>query len=87
MMNRCIFCGKELSMLQRKKLHCGGTAQTLCGDCYGTYKALPAVERAEAALRTGRADEAQKLREYLKPIHEAQVQREAERKQKNENRQ
>ena len=86
-MNRCIFCGRELSVLQRKKLHCGGTAQTLCGDCYGIYKTLPAIERAEAALKTGRAEESEKLREYLKPIYEAREQKEAEKQQKRENRQ
>ena len=85
-MNRCIFCGKELSILQRKKLHCGGTSQTLCGDCYGTHKTLPAIERAEAALKTGRAEEAEKLREYLKPIYEAREQKETETQQKRENR-
>lgn len=85
-MNRCIFCGRELSILQRKKLHCGGTSQTLCGDCYGTYKTLPAIERAEAALKTGRAEESEKLREYLKPIYEAREQKETEKQQKRENR-
>lgn len=85
-MNRCIFCGKELSMLQRKKLHCGGTMQILCGDCYGTYKELPAIERAEAALKTGRAEESEKLRTYLKPIYEAREQKEAEKQQARENR-
>lgn len=86
MKNRCIFCGKELTMLQKKRLHCGGTSQTLCGDCYGKYQPLSAVERAEAALQTGRADEAVKLREYLEPIRAAQLQKEAEKQANNRRR-
>lgn len=87
MKNCCIFCGRELSVLQKKKLHCGGTYQTLCGDCYGKYKSLPAVERAEAVLNTGRADDAAQIREYLKPIREAQRQKEEEQQIKKRTRQ
>lgn len=86
MKNRCIFCGRELTVMQRKKLHCGGTSQTLCGDCYGKYKPLSAVERAEAALNTGRAEDATKLREYLEPVYEARQRKEEERTAKIKNR-
>lgn len=82
MNDRCIFCGRELTMLQRKKLHCGGTTQTLCGSCYEVYKKLPAVERAEAVLQTGRAEEADKIREFLVPIRAAREKREEEQKAK-----
>ena len=85
-MNRCIFCGRELSMLQRKKLHCGGTAQTLCGDCYGTYKTLPAIERAEAAYATGRAEDREKLRDYLETVRQARQEKEEEKQTKTRNR-
>ena len=75
MSDRCLFCGRELTWLQKKKLYCGNTNQTLCGDCYGRYKALSAVERAEAALQTGRAEDAVQLKEYLNTVYEAQQQK------------
>lgn len=82
MKNQCIFCGRELTIMQKKKLYCGNTSQTLCGDCYGQYKSLSAVERAEAAYGTGRADDAAKLREYLETVRQAQLQRDEEKKTK-----
>ena len=76
-MTRCIFCGWELGRLQRKKLYCGNTNQTVCADCRSKYKDLSAVERAEAAYQTGRAEEAAKLREYLDTVYRAKAEREA----------
>ena len=76
-MTRCIFCGWELGRLQRKKLYCGNTNQTVCADCRNKYKALSAVERAEAAYQTGRAEDAALLREYLDTVHRAKAEREA----------
>lgn len=78
MMERCIFCGWELGRFQRKKLYCGNTDQTVCGDCRNKYKALSAVERAEAAYKTGRAENAAQLREYLDTVRQAREEREAE---------
>jgi len=86
MKNQCIFCGRELTVMQKKKLYCGNTSQTLCGACYGKYKSLSAPERAEAALKTGRADDAEKLRAYLEPIRQAQMENEEAQKSKNKNR-
>ena len=77
-MERCIFCGRELSRLQRKKLHCGIGNQTLCGDCRERYKSFSAVERAQAAYDTGRAENAVELRAYLDAVYKAQEEREAE---------
>ena len=77
-MERCIFCGRELSRLQKKKLHCGNSNQTLCADCRDRYKSLSAVERAQAAYDTGRAENMAQLREYLDTVYEAREQREAE---------
>ena len=48
--DRCIFCGTELGILQRKKLSCGNTTQILCKDCYPKYEPLSAVERAEDVM-------------------------------------
>ena len=70
MRDNCLFCEKELNMMQKKKLYCGHSTQTVCGDCYRRYKELNSVERAEAALNTGRAEDEAKIREYLDPIRE-----------------
>ena len=77
-MERCIFCGRELSRFQKKKLHCGTENQTVCGGCRDKYKSLPAVERAQAAYDTGRAENGSQLRAYLDAVQEAQAEREAE---------
>lgn len=77
---RCIFCGTELGLLNKKKLYCGNTTQILCKDCYSQYKTLSVVERAEAALNSGRADCADDLRNYLANIHHIKQEKEEERK-------
>ena len=77
-MERCIFCGRELSRFQKKKLHCGTENQTVCGACRDKYKSLSAVERAQAAYDTGRAENAAQLRAYLDAVQEAQEELEAE---------
>jgi hypothetical protein len=82
MNERCIFCGTELSVLQRKKLSCGNTTQILCKDCYPKYEPFSAVERAEAALKTGRAEDSAELRKYLENVRNAQKKRAEERKAK-----
>ena len=76
-MTRCIFCGRELGRFQKKKLYCGVGNQILCGDCHDKYKSLPAVERAEAAYKTGRAENTAELREYLDTMRQAKTEREA----------
>jgi len=78
---RCIFCRTELGMLQKKKLSCGNTTQILCKDCYPKYEALSAVERAEAALNTGRAENSAELRKYLETVKKAKRKREEERQE------
>ena len=83
---KCIFCGIELGLLNKKKLNCGNTMQTLCKDCYSQYKTLSAVERAEAALNTGRADSVDDLRTYLDNINHVKQEKEEERKRDNERR-
>lgn len=84
--DRCIFCGTELGMLQKKKLSCGNTTQILCKDCYPKYEPLSAVERAEAALKTGRAEDVAELRKYLENVNEAKRKAEEQRKANNEKR-
>ncbi|MBQ6834635.1 MAG: hypothetical protein IJO55_09505 [Lachnospiraceae bacterium] len=68
MADRCIFCREEVGLLQKRKLWCGNTVQILCGKCYKKYESLSAVERAEAALATGRAEDSTMLREYVERI-------------------
>ena len=80
---KCIFCGTELSMLNKKKLYCGNTTQILCKACYSHYKNLSAVERAEAAFNSGHAADADALREYLVNIHHIKQKKEEERKKDN----
>lgn len=86
MKDKCIFCRKELTIMQKKKLYCGNTSQTLCGECYRKYKKLSAVKRAEAALETGRATDAERLKEYLETVHQAHMEDEKERVQKRKKR-
>ena len=84
--DRCIFCGTELGMLQKKKLSCGNTTQILCKDCYPKYESLSAVERAEAALKTGRANDVAELRKYLETVNAAKRKAEERRNANNEKR-
>lgn len=84
--NRCIFCGAELGVMNRKKLYCGNTRQNLCRDCYPQYSSLTVVERAEAALNSGRAEEADKLQSYLENVHQARHDEEESRKADKEKR-
>ena len=84
--DRCIFCGTELGMLQKKKLSCGNTTQILCKDCYPKYEPLSAVERAEAALKTGRANDMAELRKYVETVNAAKRKAEEQRKANNEKR-
>ena len=68
--DRCIFCGTELGLLNKKKLHCGNTTQDLCKECYPKYKILSTVERVKAALNSGRAEDADALQNYLENIQQ-----------------
>ena len=85
-MNKCIFCEQELSLMQRKKLACGNTMQILCSNCYEQYKSIPFIERAEAALRTGRAENEGNLKEYLKQIRSVHAEAEEKQRLKDEQR-
>jgi len=84
--DRCIFCGTELGLMNKKKLFCGNTTQILCKECYSRYKTLSAVERAEAALNSGRADGADRLQSYLADIHHLKQKEDEERKEDYERR-
>ena len=86
MNERCIFCGIELGVLQKKTLSCGNTTQVLCKDCYNKYKRLPAIERAEAALKTGRVADRENLQKYLEKIYNARAEKIERQKEKNDKR-
>lgn len=72
MNNRCIFCSRELTWSQKKKLFCGVSSQILCSNCMEKYQPLTSYERAEAALKTGRADNAEALKNYVETVRQAQ---------------
>ena len=78
MEDRCIFCGTILGKLQKRKLSCGNTEQILCKNCYPKYEPLSAIERAEAALKSGRAADAAELRKYLENVWDVQKKKEEE---------
>lgn len=86
MEDRCIFCGTTLGRLQKRKLFCGNTEQILCKNCYPKYEPLSAIERAEAALETGRAKDSAELQKYLENVRNARKKKEEERKANNEKR-
>ncbi|MBO5160456.1 MAG: hypothetical protein J6B94_12855 [Lachnospiraceae bacterium] len=86
MEDRCIFCGTTLGRLQKRKLHCGNTEQILCKNCYPKYEPLSAVERAEAALKSGRAADAAELRKYLENVWDARKKKEEEKEVNNKKR-
>ena len=81
-MEQCIFCEKELGLLQKRKLHCGDTWQPTCDSCFEKYNALPFTERTEAVLETGRAKNIPELKEYLRSLQSFQAQAVEEQKQK-----
>lgn len=65
MAKNCIFCGAELSLLNREKLYSFGTEQPTCKSCYKEMVKLPADERARRSLATGQAVAADLLRAEL----------------------
>lgn len=86
MEDRCIFCGTILGKLQKRKLSCGNTEQILCKNCYPKYEPLSAIERAEAALKSGRAADAAELRKYLENVWDVQKKKEEEKEVNNKKR-
>jgi len=72
-MDKCIFCRKELGMMQKKKLFCGTGTQILCKECYLKYEPLSSIERAEAAYETGRAENMTELEKYLDNIRNVKM--------------
>ena len=65
MAKRCIFCGKEFGLFGGGLVTCGDTEQPACSDCSRLLSDLSPTERAEKALETGRAVEAESLQKYL----------------------
>lgn len=87
MADRCIFCRTELGLFQKKELSCGTTTQILCKNCYPKYEPLSAIERAEAAFRTGCATDVKELKKYLDNVWENKSKKEEARQEKNQKRQ
>ena len=65
MAKTCMFCGDELSLLNRTKLYSFGTEQIVCKKCYQEAIKLPADERARRILATGQAVAADFLQSEL----------------------
>ncbi len=53
----CVFCGKELSVLNRSSVFCG-VNQPACKNCSGRIGNLPFAERCQIALDSGRVEDA-----------------------------
>lgn len=82
MARRCVFCGKELGLLERDSLACGGVLQPACKDCYLKVSHMEMTERIEKALETGRAVEPETLRTFLEKEQARQAAAQEERKRK-----
>lgn len=76
--DRCIFCGRTISLWDGgDTMLCGGVRQPVCGSCWDRYSDLPALQRAKQALETGRAREPEKLSAFLSKAAERQKELEA----------
>lgn len=69
--NVCVFCGDGLSLLNRKTLYCCTTEQPACRDCHAKLVKLSREELGRRALASGRAQEPETIRAYLKAREEA----------------
>lgn len=65
MAKRCIFCDKEFGLFGGDWILCGDTKQPVCSNCSDILTQLSPVERAEKALETGRAWDAEDLQTFL----------------------
>lgn len=82
MARTCIFCGEEVSIFGGKKLTCGLDTEDVCPNCYIKYCDLEGKELAEKILSTGRARNANSIKEYLNNL----IQREQKEKERAERR-
>ncbi|MGN1008843.1 MAG: hypothetical protein ACI4PV_07835 [Butyricicoccus sp.] len=64
--------------MNRKKLECGCGPQVVCSDCYRQYSTFSAVGRARLALKSGRAEREDELREYLARVDQAEQEQKAQ---------
>lgn len=61
----CIFCGKEMRLWQSDVLTCGGVQQPVCRTCSDQYAGLSQRQRGHLALKTGRAQEPERIQAFL----------------------
>ncbi len=61
----CVFCGMPLGLLGKETIACGGAYQLACKKCFAEVTQMPMEERAQYALDTGRAVEADKVRDWM----------------------
>ncbi len=74
MAEKCIFCGKAVTIWSGIHLACGGVDQPACSECAEKYGWEPLLQRARLALDTGRA----KAPETLEAFIQAEQKRQAE---------
>lgn len=77
MAKRCIFCDKEFGLFGGDWMLCGDTKQPVCSNCSDILTPLSPIERAEKALETGRAWDAEDLQQFLDRERERQEQERA----------
>lgn len=76
MAKSCIFCGKELGLLESRQLLCGNVKQTVCPQCCELMCGLSQEELGERALETGRAKDSPEIVDYLSRARESEARQE-----------
>ena len=65
MAEKCIFCGKAVTIWSGIHLACGGADQPACSECAEKYGWEPLLQRARLALDTGRAKAPETLEAFI----------------------
>ena len=65
MAKTCVFCGKEISTFNSRKLYCGDYGVNLCPSCYEQYEGMDTLEFAEELLATGRSKHDDYYRDFI----------------------
>lgn len=68
----CVFCGKKLSAFRYDVLYCGTVAQMACKECKKELEPLSDSELCRCALNSGRADQPEKVREFMELVDGAE---------------
>lgn len=63
--DRCVFCGKTVSVFRSTNVQCGNTYQLSCRECAEEMNKLSELDRCRRALLRGLADCPERLRERI----------------------